>query len=76
LAAGESFSERHLTIKDAEPMDDATADQIEGGGLFVYFFGHVIYQDVFGNEQEIQFCWRLSRDGFEEWGGREHNHRS
>jgi hypothetical protein len=27
-------------------------------------------------DRETQFCWRLTRERFEEWGGREHNYRT
>jgi hypothetical protein len=77
LASGQSCSkDGYLTIRDREPMTDAVADLFVGGGLYFYFFGHVTYEDVFGDDRETQFCWRLGRDGFEEWGGREHNRRT
>jgi hypothetical protein len=75
LGAGEACGEKYLEVRDPEPMTDAVADQIQSGSLYVYFFGHVTYEDVFGDDQETQFCWRLDRAGFREWGGRQHNRR-
>jgi hypothetical protein len=76
LGTGESFEKNGFQIRDPEKLTDADADLIIAGGLFIYFFGNVSYQDVFGNDRETQFCWRFNRDRFEEWGGNAHNHRT
>lgn len=70
------LSSTPLTANDREPMTEAIADQINAGALFVYFFGCVCYEDIFGNDCETEFCWRYSRNDFEEWGGRKYNRRT
>lgn len=76
LGSGEFFEKGGFYVSDPAQITQADADLIFAGGLFVYFFGHVAYQDVFGNDRETQFCWRVSRERFHEWGGREHNYRT
>jgi hypothetical protein len=76
LGTGESFEKEGLLISDPEKLTEGDADLILGGTMFIYFFGHVAYQDVFGSDRETQFCWRLHRDRFEEWGGKAHNRRA
>jgi hypothetical protein len=59
-----------------DPLAEADGGLILNSALFVYFFGHLAYEDVFGNSHETQFCWRLSQGCFEEWGGKAHNFRT
>jgi hypothetical protein len=76
LGSGQAFEGGGFQVGDEEAMTDDAADLITAGGLFIYFYGHLVYQDVFGNDRETQFCWRLTREHLEEWGGRAHNYRT
>jgi hypothetical protein len=76
LASGEALKEGGLWVSDNEPFTDAFGVQLLKGTAFIYFFGHIAYQDVFGNERETQFCWRMAQKSFTEWGGEKHNYRT
>ena len=77
LGAGESLSEKDWWMTDPDKnMNPVVGDLLQAGGLSIYFFGHVTYEDVFGEDRELQFCWRWHRGSFRQWGGRKHNYRT
>ncbi|HTW35213.1 MAG TPA: hypothetical protein VMD53_11405 [Rhizomicrobium sp.] len=77
LSAGEMLFENSIWTRDPDKsMDDGIATALQAGSLFVYFFGHVDYEDVFGLDHEVQFCWRYSRGHWRRWGGSAHNFRT
>jgi hypothetical protein len=76
VAGGDTFPKDGYRVADREPITDTDGDAILEGKLFAYFFGRVAYQDVFGTDHVTQFCWRLDRGFFREWGGKQHNYRT
>jgi hypothetical protein len=38
-------------------IDADSADDLRAGRSFLWFYGHVVYDDVFGKEHETRFCW-------------------
>jgi hypothetical protein len=46
-----------------------TGASIERGDSFLWVYGHILYQDVFGSEHETRFCWRYngSAQAFEQY---------
>jgi hypothetical protein len=41
-----------------EPIDTNAARSIQSGDSFLWFYGRVIYEDVFRKHHETCFCWR------------------
>ena len=41
----------------SEPLSIDAARSIQTGQSFLWFFGRVVYDDVFGREHETRFCW-------------------
>lgn len=64
------------TIIDAA-LTIAEADMFRGGGINFFFYGHIIYEDVFGAEHKTAFCWAYGRGrNFGAWGGQKYNYRT
>lgn len=42
------------------PLNDDEKQSIGAGMSFLWFYGNVIYDDVFGREHETRFCWRYN----------------
>jgi hypothetical protein len=64
-------------------FDQAVMDAIDGGHIFVWFYGRMTYEDIFGNSRETRFRWRYnglakgsSGLSFMRSGGKPHNERT
>jgi hypothetical protein len=43
--------------KLVEFLDAESVRGIKEGHNFLWFYGHIVYDDVFGREHETRFCW-------------------
>jgi Cu2+-containing amine oxidase len=42
------------TITDEESIE------LQCGNAFLWFYGHLVYEDIFGHAHETRFCWRYN----------------
>jgi len=62
---------------DEVPLTPADVDLFNAGSLSFFFFGRVIYEDIFRKPHTTEWCWRYSQDrNFAPWGGEKHNYRT
>jgi hypothetical protein len=58
-------------------IDGRAAEALKEGRTFLWFYGHVVYEDIFGEERETCFCWRYDgRAGTFQQHGRKENRRT
>jgi hypothetical protein len=58
-------------------LSEEEVASIVSGECFLWFYGKIVYDDVFGANHEIGFCWRFnSPHKFEPYGGTEYNYRT
>jgi len=56
-------------------IDLAAAQSIKGGQSYIFFYGHVVYDDIFGAEHEHRFFWgyRGAMELFGPWNEKDFN---
>jgi hypothetical protein len=58
-------------------IDGKIAGELKEGRTFLWFYGNVIYEDIFGETRETRFCWRYDgRSGTFHQYGRTENRRT
>jgi hypothetical protein len=58
---------------DRDHLTEAEATSLERRETFMWFYGRIIYDDIFGETRKTYFCWRYdaARDIFEQYGEEE-----
>lgn len=55
----------HLHYQKRQPLsqliDAEAARSVQHGHSFLWFYGHALYEDVFGRPHETRFCWFYNR---------------
>jgi|SRR6266446_2111327 len=70
----EAFSQKvPLQRTLGTPFDQAAARGIAAENTFFWFWGRVVYDDVWGNEHETRFCWCGNMTRFEPYRGKPYN---
>src|SRR6266850_5233497 len=56
--------DRMVYFRSEEPMEAPLNHNaivnLQAGNSFLWFYGHIVYDDVFGLEHETAFCWRYN----------------
>lgn len=55
------YHRAQASLSGEESIDESTANDLRQGDRFIWFYGHIVYEDVFGREHESRFCWRYDR---------------
>jgi hypothetical protein len=65
---------RYLTT----PLTQEDVIRLSNGESFLWFYGHVVYDDIFGKGHETAFCWYYNgpAKSFYQYGGRRYNYRT
>jgi hypothetical protein len=52
--------------------------RLSNGESFLWFYGHIVYDDIFGKGHETAFCWYYDglAKSFYQYGGRRYNYRT
>jgi hypothetical protein len=51
-----SFFQKRVPLSTG-PIDREAAQSLGEGKSFLWFYGHIVYNDIFGREHETRFCW-------------------
>jgi hypothetical protein len=65
---------RYLTT----PLTQEDVIRLSNGESFLWFYGHIVYDDIFGKGHETAFCWYYDgpAKSFYQYGGRRYNYRT
>jgi hypothetical protein len=65
---------RYLTT----PLTQEDVIRLSNGDSFLWFYGHIAYDDIFGKDHETAFCWYYDglAKSFYQYGGRRYNYRT
>jgi hypothetical protein len=76
LEAGDSWKE--LKDREVPGFDQATMDAISTGKIFIWFYGRMTYEDIFGNERVTRTRWRYNglAKSFMPYSGKPYNERT
>ncbi len=67
-----------LRASNEFPITSADIEIINKGGSFLFFYGRIVYEDIFGEEHVTPYCWRYEAvpNEFRPYGPKEYNQRT